>query len=96
MTFDELYESVLERLGEKKAERNYEREYALYHAKPEQKKRRAKRNEARAKMEKAGKVKKGDGKDVDHVSHNVNNNSESNLKVMDAGKNRAKNRPKGT
>jgi hypothetical protein len=101
MTFDELYESVLERLGEKKAERDYKREYELYHAKPEQKKRRAKRNEARAKMEKAGKVKKGDGKDVDHVSHNVNNNSESNLKVMDAGKNRAKNlgkggRPKGT
>lgn len=47
--------------------RNYKREYELYHAKPEQKKNRAARNAARAKMMKAGKVKKGDGKDVAHV-----------------------------
>lgn len=47
--------------------RDYKREYQLYHAKPEQKKNRASRNAARAKMMKAGKVKKGDGKDVAHV-----------------------------
>ena len=46
--------------------RNYRSEYDSYHARPEQKKNRAMRNAARAKMMKAGKVKKGDGKDVVH------------------------------
>ena len=47
--------------------RDYKAEYDKYHARPEQKKNRAARNAARAKMAKAGKVKKGDGKDVAHV-----------------------------
>lgn len=47
--------------------RDYRSEYDKYHASPEQKKNRAMRNAARAKMAKAGKVKKGDGKDVAHV-----------------------------
>lgn len=46
--------------------RNYRREYDNYQGKPEQIKNRAKRNAARATMEKAGRVHKGDGKDVDH------------------------------
>lgn len=65
-----------------------------YNSRPEQKKRRAQRNAARAEMEKAGKVHKGDGKDVDHVKHKARgklNNSKSNLRVMDKSKNRAKN-----
>ena len=45
--------------------RNYRKEYDNYQGKPEQKKRRAKRNAARSKLAKAGKVRKGDGKDVD-------------------------------
>jgi hypothetical protein len=47
--------------------RNYEREYLTYQGTAQQKKNRAQRNAARAKMMKAGKVKKGDGKDVAHV-----------------------------
>ena len=47
--------------------RNYKREYETYQGKPEQIKKRAMRNAARAKMVKAGKAHKGDGKDVDHV-----------------------------
>ena len=47
--------------------RDYRKEYDRYQGKPEQKKNRAMRNAARAKMAKAGKVKKGDGKDVAHV-----------------------------
>jgi len=47
--------------------RNYKREYETYQGKPEQIKNRAMRNAARAKMVKAGKAKKGDGKDVGHV-----------------------------
>lgn len=65
-----------------------------YNSQPEQKARRAQRNAARREMEKAGKVRKGDGKDVDHVKHKARgklNNSSSNLRVMDKGKNRAKN-----
>jgi len=42
-------------------------EYKTYQGTPEQIKKRAMRNAARAKMMKAGKVKKGDGKDVAHV-----------------------------
>jgi hypothetical protein len=51
-----------------KAKRNYKKEYADYHGKPEQVKRRAERNAARAKAKQAGKVKKGDGKEVHHTS----------------------------
>ena len=46
--------------------RNYQREN-LYKAKPEQIKARVERNRARAMMEEAGKVHKGDGKEVDHI-----------------------------
>lgn len=62
-----------------------------YNSRPEQKKRRAERNASRAVMEKAGKVKKGDGKDVDHRNHNTSDKSAKNLSVMNKGKNRAMN-----
>lgn len=62
-----------------------------YNSQPEQKKRRAERNASRAKMEKAGKVRKGDGKDVDHRNHNTSDKSSKNLSVMDRSKNRAMN-----
>lgn len=62
-----------------------------YNSSPEQKKRRAERNASRRKMEKAGKVRKGDGKDVDHSNHKTSDQSAKNLRVMDKGKNRAKN-----
>lgn len=66
-----------------------------YNSSPEQKKRRAERNAARAKMEKAGKVRKGDGKDVDHKDMNTAHNGTSNLRVQSASKNRARNRGTG-
>ena len=47
--------------------RNFRDEYDKYQGTPVQKKNRAKRNAARAKLMKAGKVKKGDGMDVAHV-----------------------------
>jgi hypothetical protein len=64
-----------------------------YNGSEEQKTRRAQRNGARAKMEKAGKVRKHDGKDVDHKSMNTANNSTSNLRVQSQAKNRARNTP---
>ena len=62
-----------------------------YNSSPEQKKNRASRNAARRAAEKAGKVRKGDGRDVDHKNMNPKDNRKSNLKVMDKSKNRAKN-----
>lgn len=47
--------------------RNYRKEYDDYHGTAEQKKRRAERNRDRAAAEKKGLVRKGDGKEVDHV-----------------------------
>jgi len=79
--------------------RNYKREYKLFHSKPKQKKRRAARNGARRIMEKAGKVKKHDGKDVDHKRRSASSskldNSRSNLRVQSKGTNRARNGGKG-
>lgn len=60
-----------------------------YESTPEQKKRRAGRNRARRLMIKEGKVRKGDGKDVDHKNHNTTDNSKSNLRIMSKHKNRS-------
>ena len=46
--------------------RNYRSEYDKYQGTTEQKKKRAQRNKARRMLEREGKVKKGDGKDVGH------------------------------
>lgn len=69
--------------------RDYKKEYKNYQGTPEQIKRRASRNAARKKMEKAGKVKKGDGKDVDHKNGNPMKNSTSNLEAKPKSKNRS-------
>lgn len=70
-------------------------EYETYHKSAKQKRRRAGRNAARRIMEKAGKVKKHDGKDVDHKSRNNSSskmdNSRSNLRVQSKSRNRARN-----
>ena len=69
--------------------RDYQKEYRTYHAKPEQKKRRAQRNAARRAMAKAGKVRKGDGKAVDHKNsiRHGGTNAKSNLRVQSISKN---------
>ena len=54
--------------------RNYKKEYNNYHSKPKQKVARASRNAARTKMAKAGLVRKGDNKDVTHLTGNPLNN----------------------
>lgn len=74
-----------------KNDRNYKAEYENYDGRPDVKKKRALRNAARRAMEKAGKVKKGDGKDVDHrkMLTQGGTNSRSNLRVVDASDNRS-------
>ena len=69
--------------------RDYRSEYDNYHARPEQKKNRASRNAARASMVKAGKAKKGDGKDVAHRNGNPRDNSPGNLVAQAKSKNRS-------
>ena len=71
------------------SKRNYKEEYENYHGSEKQKKRRAERNAARRKMEKSGKVRKGDGKDVDHADRRTGNNSNSNLRVKSKSANRS-------
>lgn len=63
-----------------------------YNARPKQKKNRAKRNAARRELMKAGRVRKGDGKDVDHKRplSKGGSNKRSNLRVLSASKNRAR------
>jgi 5-methylcytosine-specific restriction endonuclease McrA len=76
--------------------RNYRKEYENYHSKPKQKKNRAKRNAARAEMEREGRVRKGDGKDVAHKKPLAKggSNKRSNLKVASKSKNRSFKRTK--
>lgn len=71
--------------------RNYKKEYANYQGTPEQIKKRSMRNKARRKMMKAGKVKKGDGKDVDHKKpiSKGGSNAPSNLRVQSDNENRS-------
>lgn len=51
-----------------RTDRNYAKETA-YENRPEQVRRRVARNRARRKAEKEGRVRKGDGKELDHVGH---------------------------
>lgn len=76
-------------MPQSRSKRNYKREYEKYHGTEKQKKRRAQRNAARRKMEKAGKVRKGDGKDVHHKDRNTKNNRRSNLKATSKRRNRS-------
>lgn len=70
--------------------RDYDKEYREYHGTPEQKKKRAQRGRARYAAEKAGKVSKGDGKEVDHKKpiRKGGTNATGNTAVKPAKKNR--------
>jgi hypothetical protein len=69
--------------------RDYRAEYDNYHARPDQKKKRANRNAARRKLEREGRVKKGDGMDVHHKDGNPLNNNPANLQALRAKINRS-------
>lgn len=71
--------------------RDYKKEYSNYQGSEEQKKKRAKRNKARRTMQREGKVRKGDGKDVDHKTPLAKGggNSRSNWRVTSKSDNRS-------
>lgn len=62
---------------------------AKYQKSPLQVQKRENRNEARATLEREGKVHKGDGKDVLHKDGNALNNSPANWKAGSRHKNRS-------
>lgn len=74
------------------SERNYRKEYDNYQSRPEQKRNRAKRNNARRRLEREGRVSKGDGKDIDHKKplSKGGSNNDSNLRVVSKSTNRSK------
>ena len=75
-----------------KYKRNYRQEYDRFHANPAQRKRNAARKRARRKLERSGRVRPFDGKDVDHKNKNANDNSDGNLRVRSKSANRSDNR----
>jgi hypothetical protein len=75
----------------KNGKRDYKREYEKYQGKPEQIKNRTERTTARRQANAAGITSKGDGKDLDHktpISKGGSSNK-SNLRVVDASRNRS-------
>lgn len=64
--------------------------YRRWHSSPLAIKKRANRVKARRQMEKAGRVRNGDGKHVDHKDGNPMNTKRSNLQIMTAKANRKK------
>lgn len=71
-------------------QRDYRKEYLATQGTEKGKKDRAARNKARRLMEKDGRVKKGDGKDVDHKNFNPRDNSPKNLRVVSSTTNKKK------
>jgi len=71
-------------------DRDYKKEYREYHGTSEYKKDRAHRNKARRQLTREGKVRKGDGKDIDHKNGNPRDNRRANLRIVPKSVNRAK------
>ena len=76
--------------------RDYRTEYLSQHASKKAKKQRAARNSARSLMESAGRVSKGDKKDIDHKKPLSKGGStgKRNLRVVSASTNRSYKRNK--
>ena len=65
-------------------------DYSKYHKSNRMKVEREPRNKNRYHAEKKGRVKKGDGKHIDHKDGNPRNNGRKNLRVVSARTNRKK------
>jgi 5-methylcytosine-specific restriction endonuclease McrA len=74
------------------AKRNYKKEYSDFHGKKKQIKNRTKRNKVRREAEKKGLVKKGDGKEIDHIKplSKGGSNGKKNTRVVSRKTNRKK------
>lgn len=70
-----------------RAPRNYRKEYLATQGTTKGKKDRAARNRARREAMKRGLVRKGDGKQVDHINFNPRDNSAKNTRIVSKRKN---------
>jgi len=70
--------------------RDYKAEYEKFHSSTKSKRDRASRNKVRRQAEREGRVRKGDGMDIDHRNGNPRDNRRSNLRVVGRSSNRAK------
>lgn len=78
----------------KHPDRNYEKE-TEYESRPEQVKRRMDRNRARRKAEREGRVRKGDGKELDHVGfHRTGSLANVRTRVVSRSANRRRQPPR--
>lgn len=71
--------------------RNYRKEYDNYHKQPIQRLRNAARKRARRKVIREKGEAAVQGRDVDHVDRNPQNNASSNLRIMSKKRNRSRN-----
>jgi len=94
-TTNEAFSDIFEKWEDN---RDYEDEYEKFHSSAEARANRGARVQARRDMIKAGRVKKGDGKDVDHevALSNGGSNDLDNLKVSSPSYNRGNGRVKQT
>lgn len=71
--------------------RNYKKEYEKYHSRPEQIENRSERTTARRQAIADGIVKKGDGRDIDHIKplSKGGTNTKSNERAVSASSNRS-------
>ena len=69
--------------------RNYKQEYKQNQSSKAEIAKRSSRNKARSSLMKKGRVRLGDGMDVDHKNTNPLNNSASNLRVQSKATNRS-------
>lgn len=76
------WQTAAEVTAHRKAQTKYQKD-------PIQVQKRENRNKARHEMEKAGKVHKGDGKDVEHKNGNALDNKSSNWRVGSRNHNRS-------
>lgn len=74
----------------KRTAKGVEHEYSRFQSSKKAKRDRASRNTARRRAEREGRVRKGDGKEVDHIDSNPRRNVSSNLRVVSRRTNRAK------
>ena len=81
---------------QKDGKRDYKTEYAKYSSRPEQIKARSERTMARREAIKDGIVKKGDGRDIDHIKplSKGGKNVKSNERAVSASQNRSFSRNK--
>lgn len=70
--------------------RDYKAEYQKFQSSDKSKKDRAARNHNRRLFIRQGRVRKHDGKDIDHKDGNPRNNNASNLRIVPRSVNRAK------